>query len=68
MLFTKLVRPTVSLAYKIPSRSTSAVCGARSRHVSTLVSIDFIFFSFVAIPFNYSALDKFIILIDLVLL
>lgn len=44
MLLNKLIRPAASIIYKVPTRSTSAVCGAKSRHVSTVVSI-FIFLS-----------------------
>lgn len=38
MLVNKLLRPVANNLYKVPTRSTSAVCGARSRHVSTAVS------------------------------
>lgn len=41
MLLKALVRPVANNVCKIPSRSTSAVVGARSRHVSNGVSINF---------------------------
>lgn len=40
MLFKALVRPVANTLCQVPSRSTSAVVGAKSRHVSTVVSIN----------------------------
>lgn len=40
MLLNALVRPVANNLCKIPSRSTSAVVGAKSRHVPIAVSIN----------------------------
>lgn len=55
MLLKALVRPVVNNVCKIPSRSTSAVVGAKSRHVPIGVSINFEL-SFLRI--NYSLRGK----------
>lgn len=39
MLFKALMRPVANAVCKVPARNTSAVIGAKSRHVSTVVSI-----------------------------
>lgn len=39
MLFKALMRPVANAVCKVPLRNTSAVVGAKSRHVSTVVSI-----------------------------
>ena len=39
MLVNNVLRPVASNLLKVPSRSTSAVVGARSRHVSIPVSV-----------------------------
>lgn len=41
MLVNNVMRPVASNLLKVPSRSTSAVVGARSRHVSIPVSVPF---------------------------
>lgn len=55
MLVKALVRPVVNNVCKIPSRSTSAVVGAKSRHVPIGVSIDF---KFSFLQFNCSLRGK----------
>lgn len=39
MLFKALMRPVANAVCKVPARNTSAVVGAKSRHVSNIVSI-----------------------------
>lgn len=39
MLLNNVLRPVASNLLRIPARNSSGVCGAKSRHVSVLVSI-----------------------------
>lgn len=45
MLVKALSRPIANAVMKVPARNTSAIVGAKSRHVSTTVSIFIYFFT-----------------------